>query len=96
MYTKAKSCIKINDSCMSDFFECNQRVRQRDNLSLLLFAIFLNDMKDFVSKSFNGLTIVSDLINDKLQTNDVCVFQKLYLLLYADDYIIMAESATEL
>ena len=42
------------------------------------------------------LTIVSDLINDKLQTNDVHVFLKLYLLLYADDIIIMAESAAEL
>ena len=53
-------------------------------------------MKDFVRKSFNGLTMVSDLINDKLQTKDVCVFLKLYLLLYADDAIIMTESATEL
>ena len=30
-YTKAKSYIKINDSCMSDFFECNQGVRQGEN-----------------------------------------------------------------
>ena len=81
---------------MSDFFECNQGVRQGENLLPLLFAIFLNDMKDFLRKSFNGLTIVSDLINDKLQTNDVHVFLKLYLLLYADDIIIMAESAAEL
>ena len=96
MYTKAKSCIKINDSCMSDFFKCNQGVRQGENLSPLLFKHFLNDMKDFVRKSFNGSTMVSNLINGKLQTNDVCVFLKLYLLLYADDTIIMAESATEL
>ena len=40
--------------------------------------------------------MVSDLINDKLQTSDACVFVKLYLLLYVDDTIIMAESATEL
>ena len=52
-------------------------------------------MKDFVRNSFNGLTMVSDLINGKLQTNDVCVFLKLYML-YTDDTIIMAESATEL
>ena len=62
MYTNAKSCIEINDSCVSDFFECNQGVRQGENLSPLLFAIFLNDMKDFLRKSFNGLTMVSDLI----------------------------------
>ena len=40
-------------------------------------------MKEFVRNYFNGLTIVSDLINDNLQTNDVCVFLKLYILLYA-------------
>ena len=63
------------------------------NLSPLLFAIFLNDVKDFVRKSFKNL---SDLIKDKHQTNDICVFLKLYLLLCADDTIIMAESATQL
>ena len=47
----------------------------------------------FFRKYFNRL--VSDLINDKLQTNDACVFLKLYLLLYTDDTIITAESATE-
>ena len=89
MNTKAKYCIKISDSCISDFFECNQGVRQGENISILLSAFFFNDMKDFVRKSFNGLTMVSDLFNDKLQTNYVCVFLKLYLLLYADDTIIM-------
>ena len=79
----------ISDSCISDFFECNQGVRQGDNISILLFVFFFNDMTDFVRKSFNGLTMVSDLFNDKLQTNYVCVFLKLYLLLYADDTIIM-------
>ena len=93
-YTKAKSCIKINDSCMSDF-ECNQGVRQGENLLPLLFAIFY-DITFFFTKSFNGLTMVFDFINEKLQTYDVCVFLKLYLLLYADDTIIMAESVTEL
>ena len=37
-------------------------------------AIWSHDMKDFVRKCFNGLTMVSGLINDKLQTNYVCVF----------------------
>ena len=41
------TCIKINDSCMSDFFECNQGVRQGESLAIVI-AIFLNAMKDFV------------------------------------------------
>ena len=93
--TTAKSCIKINDRCMSDFFECNQGVRQ-GRIPCHKYAIFINDMNTCFRKSFNGLTMVCDLIIDKRQTNDVCVFLKLFLLLYADDTIIMAESATEL
>ena len=34
MYTKAKFCIKINDSCMSDFLKCNEGVR--DSLAIVI------------------------------------------------------------
>ena len=62
----------------------------------MLFEFFRKYLKYFVRKSVNGLTTVSGLIIDKRQTNYVRVFLKLFILLCADDTIIMAESATEL
>ena len=42
VYDKAKFCVKI-DNLYSDYFPCNMGVRQGDNLSPLLFALFIND-----------------------------------------------------
>ena len=44
MYAKAKSCIK-KDNLISGYFPSNIGVRQGDNLSPLLFALFINDFK---------------------------------------------------
>ena len=43
MYADAKSCINLNGK-MSEFFECSTGVRQGENLSPYLFAIFTNDL----------------------------------------------------
>ena len=42
MYDMAKSCVRQNN-LMSEYFLCNIGVRQGDNLSPLLFALFIND-----------------------------------------------------
>ena len=47
MYDRAKSCIKIKN-LYSDYCPCNIGVRQGDNLSPLLFALFMNDFSDYV------------------------------------------------
>ena len=54
IYKEAKSCVKL-DNILSDFFSCNIGVRQGENLSPLLFALFLNDFNTCISKNFNGL-----------------------------------------
>ena len=95
MYKDAKSCVKVNN-CLSKFFPCNIGVRQGENLSPLLFAIFLNDFKTHVSSNFPGLTFIGDSVTNNLSTNDINVYLRLYCLLYADDTVVLAETAPQL
>jgi hypothetical protein len=49
----------------SDYFPCDNGIRQGENLSLFLFAIFLNDLEDFLENhNVTGLlTILQDIEN---------------------------------
>ena len=60
MYKSAKSCVSVN-STLTDNFSCMIGVRQGDNLSPLLFSIFLNDLKLFLEPAHDGLKIVNTL-----------------------------------
>ena len=90
LYARAKSCVKCN-SDMSSFFNCNIGVRQGENLSPILFAIYLNDFQSTLSESYTGLNTISDELQEELE-----IYLKLFVLLYADDTIILSESSTEL
>ena len=71
-------------------------VRQGDNLSPLLFSLYLNDLESELCRKYKGLSILSDLIENKIVFDDIVVYLKLNSLLYADDTIIMAESKADL
>lgn len=95
LYDQAKSCVKKGGK-LSEFFRCNAGVRQGENLSPLLFAIYLNDFERFLKKHYFGLTHVSIAIKRELGDDDIELFVKLFALLYADDTIVLAESEAEL
>lgn len=95
MYSKAKSCISLNGKT-SALFPCNIGVRQGENLSPLLFAIYLSDLESSLANKYHGLSLLSDLAREQFVEEDVFVYLKLYVLLYADDTVIMAESPTDL
>lgn len=95
MYRKAKSCIRVNGK-FSNTFPCNTGVRQGDNLSPLLFAIFINDFDNFLRDRCNGLQFAADELRDKLSNEDIEIFIKLFVLLYADDAVLLAETETDL
>ena len=81
LYQNIKSCIMYSGE-LSDFFRCYCSVRQGENLSPVLFSLFLNDLDDFLTNS-NATSI-----NLNMPGNDIEVYLKLFTLLYADDTVI--------
>ena len=84
IYKNTKSCVLINNR-ITDFFISNIGVRQGENLSPLLFNLFLNDLEDFfIENNVNGIECSEHHLDDSLM-----VFLKVVLLLYADDTMIL-------
>ena len=84
MYDMAKSCVRQNN-LMSEYFLCNIGVRQGDNLSPLLFALFINDFSKYIDGKYRGLCINN--CYPTLLDNDIAMLN-MFVLLYADDTIV--------
>ena len=83
MYQNIKSCVRINNET-SAFFPSECGVRQGENLSPLLFSLYLDDLENFIISG--GV----DSINLQIRSNEIQVYIKLLILLYADDTIIFS------
>ena len=70
------------------FFQCNNGLGQGENLSPVLFSLFLNDLEHCLSKN--------DSICLNLFDSDLRSFLKIIILLYADDTVLFAESEKEM
>ena len=89
LYHNIKSCILLNNE-KSSFFSSNCGVRQGENLSPVLFALFLNDLEHYLRQRHNNGVLIN------FDSEDFYIFFKLIVLLYADDTIIVAEDAESL
>ena len=89
MYNGIKSCVSLNGES-SPFFACDFGVRQGENLSPVMFFLYLNDLETFlIHKGLSGITL--DITDD-----EVMIYIKLFSLLYADDTVLIADSPTGL
>ena len=88
MYNNIKSCVKYNNQ-QSEYFPCLTGVRQGENLSPFLFSIFLNDLEKFFI-DLGGCPL--EIVKEKCQ-NELNSIMKLFAILYADDTVILADSA---
>jgi hypothetical protein len=80
MYKNIRSRIVYNNAA-SDFFDCNNGVRQLENPSPFLFSMYLNDLEQFLNdRNVNGLTSITEDFESELD-----IYLKLFVLLYADD-----------
>jgi len=83
MYQKAKSSVKTVHAIKCHFLSFTW-VRQGINLSPVLFSLFLNDLNQFMSQKYNGLSSLLNIVSEMLSDDDVKVFLKLFVLLYYD------------
>ena len=87
MYARVRSCVLLNGE-RSDYFIASKGVRQGENLSPLLFALFVNDLEEhLLSKECTYAQLPADTRDNYL---------KLLVLMYADDTILIADSAKKL
>ena len=85
MYKRAKSCVS-SDGQIFDTFPCLVEVKQGENLSPLLFSIYLGDLQFFLQDAQKGLAVVNKMNKDRLDES-LLKYLKLYVLLYADDTV---------
>ena len=56
---------------ISDYFMYNIGVRQGDNLSPVLFALFINDFTEYVNTTYGGLNIAQSSYPSLINSGDI-------------------------
>ncbi|CAL4160573.1 unnamed protein product, partial [Meganyctiphanes norvegica] len=87
MYKNIKSCVN-SDGNLSDFFISVNGVRQGENMSPFLFALFVNDIEQFLVQY--GCSPV------EITGANIEIYLKLLIIMYADDTVLFASSKESL
>ena len=87
MYNNIKSCVSC-DGNLSDYFVSINGVRQGENLSPFLFALFINDIEQFLLQY--GCSPI------EISGTDLQTYLKLLIIMYADDTVLFASSKENL
>ena len=87
MYNNIKSCVNC-DGQTSEYFFTTNGVRQGENLSPFLFALFVNDIEQFLTEY--GCNPI------EMPDNNMQSYLKLLIIMYADDTVLFAESKESL
>ena len=83
MYELVKACVKINDE-YTDYFNCTEGLRHGCLLSPVLFSMFVNEFTQIIEISgLLGIQFFPDFI-------------ELFLLLFADDIALIADTKSGL
>ena len=90
MYQNVKSCVSLLGT-ESAFFGSFSGVRQGENLSPVLFSLYLNDLQRVLEKKKQDCGITFNYGNREIQ-----VILKLFILLYADDTVVLGNSERDL
>lgn len=89
MYSNIKSRVTTQEG-NSAFFPCSKGVRQGENLSPILFSLYLNDLEYYLTT--NGASGVVCEAN----TENVYSYIKLSILLFADDTVLFSNNKNDL
>ena len=87
MYQGIKPCVSAHNT-LTDYFSCSVGIRQGENVSPLLFSLFVNDIEqEFRKSDCRGINIDELSIDSLIHTSIV-----LFVLLYADDTVLFANN----
>ena len=99
IYQNIKSSVRMTTrnqdgslaSHVSDWFPCQNGLREGENLSPLLFSLYVNDLTEFMQEAnCEGVKLSSNT------ENELIIFFKIILLMYADDTVIFAHKKKDL
>ena len=89
IYNNVRSKVTTHEGA-TIFFPCLTGVRQGENLSPLLFSLYLNDLNHYLmSNNAGGSTC-------EFNSEDIYIYLKIMVLLYADDTVLFSNTEGEM